>query len=675
MKGHPPAEREAETPDGEAQSRHDSSPVRRAARRFLHNPLAVVALGYLVLILLVAVLGDWIEPYDPNSQEFPPFMGPSRANWLGTDDLGRDIASRLIDGAHVSVRAGYQTTAMALAIAIPLGLIAGYKGGWVDNVFMRVMDAMMSFPALVLALVIAATLGPGLRNAIIAITIVLIPGFVRLIRASTLTVTQEPFVEVSRSIGTRTGVILWRRILPNVLSPLIVATSLVLGIALIAEASLSFLGLGAQPPQASWGSMLRRGFTYVYSNPYQMVPPGTAIALAVLSFNVVGDALRDALGLAETAAPSRARRRALGLTSVRHGEDRPSRREHPSAAPVHVLDARSTTPRENEPLLSVRGLTVEFDTPTGPVTVVDGVSFDVNHGEVLGLVGESGSGKTVTSMAIMRLLSSPPACIRTGEVIFAGRDLLTLRFKDLVGLRGGSISMVFQDPMASLNPAFTVGNQLIEAVRIHQSCSRRVAYARSVELLNLVGIADPKSRMDEYPHRLSGGMRQRVLIAMALVNSPKLLIADEPTTALDVTVQAQILDLLRSCQRDLGMAMVFVSHDLGVIADIADRAVVMYAGQIVEQAPVRDLFARPLHPYTARLLTATPQTAPIGNPLPYIAGMVPPPGQWPQGCRFASRCDVAVPECTMAPIQITEPRVHHSARCVLASASAEALQT
>jgi oligopeptide/dipeptide ABC transporter ATP-binding protein len=315
------------------------------------------------------------------------------------------------------------------------------------------------------------------------------------------------------------------------------------------------------------------------------------------------------------------------------------------------------------PLLSVHDLRIGYDTDTGPVTVVHGVSFDVHPGEVVGLVGESGSGKTQTSLAIMRLVPSPPGRIEGGSVTFDGRDLLALSPEAMRDVRGNDIAMIFQDPMQSLNPAFTVGNQMVEALRLHTDLSRKQAPARAAELLDMVGIADPVARLKVYPHQLSGGMRQRVMIAMALCCSPRLLIADEPTTALDVTIQAQILELLKSLQRELGMAVIFVTHDLGVVADICDRVVVMYAGQVVEEGMVDAIFATPHHPYTEALLGAIPQLAGAGEMLASIPGVVPTPAEMPIGCRFGARCAYHQSVCD-APVPLLRADDVSAARCV-----------
>ena len=315
------------------------------------------------------------------------------------------------------------------------------------------------------------------------------------------------------------------------------------------------------------------------------------------------------------------------------------------------------------PVLEVEDLAVEFLTDHGWVRVVDGVSFSLSPGETLGLVGESGSGKTVTSLSVMQLIPRPPGRIAGGRIRFDGRDLAGLPEAALEDLRGNDIAMVFQESMTSLNPAFTIGDQIGEAVRRHRGVSRKAARERAVEVLDLVQIPHPRERLGAYPHEFSGGMRQRAAIAMALACEPKLLIADEPTTALDVTVQAQILDLLRSLQVRFGMAILFVTHNLGVVADICDRVAVMYAGRIVEHAGVFDLFERPRHPYTEGLLQAMPQLGERGKRLAAIPGTPPMPWEMPEGCRFHPRCPYAEPACIEETVALLELNGARQSRC------------
>jgi len=300
-----------------------------------------------------------------------------------------------------------------------------------------------------------------------------------------------------------------------------------------------------------------------------------------------------------------------------------------------------------DPLLSIRDLRTSFFTEEGVVEAVGGVSIDVPHGKTVGIVGESGCGKSVTAFSILRLVS-PPGRVVAGEILFEGRDLLRLREREMRQIRGNEISMIFQEPMTSLNPVYTVGSQISEAIRLHERTSRREARDRAIEMLRKVKIPSPESRVDEYPHQLSGGMRQRVMIAMALACNPKLLIADEPTTALDVTIQAQILDLLRELQAEFGMSVVLITHDLGIVAEIADEVIVMYASKVVEKAAVGDLFARPLHPYTQGLFASLPALGGAGNSdekLKVIPGVVPDPLEFPSGCKFWPRCSLAVDAC------------------------------
>ncbi len=299
----------------------------------------------------------------------------------------------------------------------------------------------------------------------------------------------------------------------------------------------------------------------------------------------------------------------------------------------------------SDPLLAVDDLVTTFSTEEGLVTPVDGVSFTVERGETVGVVGESGCGKSVTSLSILRLVPSPPGRIAQGRILFEGQDLLTLSEREMRAIRGRDIAMIFQEPMTSLNPVFTCGDQILEALRRHQKVSATEARDQALELLHLVGIPLPEQRLGAYPHQLSGGMRQRIMIAMALCCHPRLLIADEPTTALDVTIQAQILDLLRHLKKQLSMAVLLITHDLGVVAETAERVVVMYAGKVVEEAPVRTLFHAPRHPYTEGLLRSIPRLDERRESLPVIEGMVPNLLDLPSGCRFHPRCPRAERRC------------------------------
>jgi oligopeptide/dipeptide ABC transporter ATP-binding protein len=369
----------------------------------------------------------------------------------------------------------------------------------------------------------------------------------------------------------------------------------------------------------------------------------------VLAFNTLGDALRDTVSGATTKGRRRHARTQRGLTAV----SRPAEPTRPEPEP------------ESPALLDVRGLCIEFDTEAGPVRVVDEASFAVGRGQIVGLVGESGCGKTVSSLAVLRLLSSPPAHIVGGSIRFDGRELLDADFNELRRIRGREVSMVFQDPLASLDPSFTIGSQLTEAMRLHEKLSRSAARARAVQLLQSVHIPDPAQRLAAYPHQLSGGMRQRVMIAMALSCAPRVLIADEPTTALDVTIQAQIVELLQELRESMDLAVLFVTHDLALISELSDEIAVMYAGEVVEQAPTAELFARPRHPYTAALLAASPdvRAAEGSARSTLLAGHVPQAGQFPAGCRFHPRCPFVEDACRHEPVALEVVSPGRQCRC------------
>jgi peptide/nickel transport system ATP-binding protein len=316
------------------------------------------------------------------------------------------------------------------------------------------------------------------------------------------------------------------------------------------------------------------------------------------------------------------------------------------------------------PLLSVRGLRTEFRTDDGTFPAIEEVSFELAEGEVLGIVGESGSGKSVTALSILRLIPSPPGRIVAGQVLLDGRNLLELSERRMRQVRGAEIAMIFQEPMTSLNPVLTVGAQIVETIRYHERIGAQAARGRALDLLERVGIPSPAQRLDEYPHQLSGGMRQRVMIAIALSCSPRLLLADEPTTALDVTIQAQILELLRDLQEQTGMAVVLITHDLGVVAEYVDRVLVMYAGRVIEQAAVDPIFEAPLHPYTEGLLGSIPALDDERERLQAIAGVVPSPFELPPGCRYAPRCPYARSECAARQPPLIELRPGHRAACI-----------
>jgi peptide/nickel transport system ATP-binding protein len=636
--------------DDATDTREEARPQSGFWRRFRHQPFALGGLAFLLLVIVAAIFAPLIAPYPPNLQNLNiTNAGPSALHWLGTDDLGRDILSRLIWGGRISMRATFEIVGIAIVFAAPLGLIAGFFRGAVDSVIMRAMDAMFSFPPLILALTVAALLGASVNDVAIAIAIVFIPSFVRVLRGQVIAVREENYIEAARSLGATSPRLIRRHVVPNVASPVIIQLSLSLGFALLTEAGLNYLGIGEQPPTPSWGAMMNEGYSFIFTTPWALVFPGLIIMLTVLSFNLVADGLRDSLGRERPASSSllgagsdtRVSRLAR-LRGISPRADRPS-----ATAPV-------ATQNHDGSLLSVNNLRVEFLTNGGWYPVMEDASFTVSRGKTLGLVGESGSGKTVSALAVMGLLP-PRGCRAGGTARFEGRDLMRLSPGDFRQIRGNEIAMIFQEPMTSLNPAYTVGNQIAEQVRTHRHLSKAESRKVAVEMLDRVEIPHAASRARDYPHAFSGGMRQRVMIAMALSCSPKLLIADEPTTALDVTTQAQIVELLHTLQAEEDMAMIFVTHDLGVIADVADDVVVMYAGQIVEHTGAHALFSRPSHPYTEALLNSIPQLTPPGEPLHFIPGMVPRPDQIPRGCRFHPRCSYATEACVSAPVSLRPP--------------------
>ncbi|MYR07629.1 ATP-binding cassette domain-containing protein [Gordonia sp. SID5947] len=618
-------------------------------RRFRRRYVAVGAAAFLILLCVVAALAPIITPYDPDATDFASaFSGFSSNHWLGADQLGRDTLSRLIEGTQIAMIAGLEAITVAVVLGVPIGLVAGYAGGITDRILMRLVDVFLSLPGMLVALAIIAALGPGLVTAMFAVGILFAIRIARLVRGSVLSTREELYVTAAQLSGAPAGTVMMRYVLPNVAIPLLVEVALYFGVALLIEAMLSFLGVGVQPPQATWGVMLSEARTYFYQQPLLAVVPGVMITLTVLAFNLVAD------GLAASVNPRSARPRPKAAPA--------------EAVPNIVEPVEAAAP---EAVLSLRNLRVSLPGDDGPVPVLRGVSLDVCRGEVVGLVGESGSGKSMTSLASIGLL--PPGAAVSGHIRCGERELVGAPEKAWRDVRGARIAMVFQEPGKALNPAMTVGRQLEETVRLHRRVDRRAARAEAIRLLARVGVPEPERRVEDYPHQFSGGMAQRVVIAIALACEPDMLIADEPTTALDVTTQAQVLDLLIDIKNDLGVGILFITHDLGVVADICDRAAVMYAGEIVETASVDDLFTDPRHPYTRALLTATPDDGADLDRLPTIPGQVPRPGALGDGCVFAGRCSAAVDGCGSTEPPFVRIGDGRQVRCLLVDSAVPAI--
>ncbi|RKK05815.1 ATP-binding cassette domain-containing protein [Pseudoroseomonas wenyumeiae] len=596
-------------------------------------PGAIVA-----LIILLAIAAPILGLADPVRQDIANRLaGPMAGSPLGRDEFGRDVLSRLIWGARTSLGVAFASAIIAGVIGTAFGLIGGWFRGLGEILTVRSMDIILCFPPVLLALLVVTLMGPGAGTLILVLSVLYLPGFARVTYAEVLSARSLDYVEAVRALGAPTWRILFRTVLPNVAGPVLVQLSLAVASAVVLESGLSFLGLGVVPPAPSWGLMIRGARATMEQAPMLLLWPCAALTLTILAMNLLCDGLRDAVDPRTPAG-----RRRLRLVD----------RVFPGLVPAPA-------PR-SDAVLEVQNLTVEIATPRGPIRPVQDVSLSVRAGETLAIVGESGSGKSVTATAVMGLL--PPVAVPVeGHAWLGGKDVLRLSEPEMRALRGGPMAMVFQDPMSSLNPVHTVGAQVVEAIQAHQKISSAEAWAKAEELFKRVGIADPAKRLRVYPHEMSGGMRQRVMIAMGIANNPKLLICDEPTTALDVTVQAQILDLLNDLKRETGMAMIFITHSLGVVSEIADRVAVMYAGQVVEQGRVEEVFGNPLHPYTRALLAAVPEgeEPPLGIP-----GIVPPPHNFPVGCRFAPRCRFATAACEAAPPPLEAIRAERQVRCI-----------
>ncbi|MEV0588365.1 dipeptide/oligopeptide/nickel ABC transporter permease/ATP-binding protein [Nonomuraea sp. NPDC050310] len=556
--------------------------------RLVRHPLGLVSGLLLAAIVLAVLLAPVLSPADPGAASLrQAFEGPAAGHPLGFDSAGRDILARILYGGQNTLGGAIIALAVGLALGVPSGLLAGYYGGWFDSAATWLVNLVMALPAMVVLLASRAILGSTVWVLMVVLGFLVAPSFFRLVRGIVAGVRGELYVDAARVAGLSDLRIVSRHVLIVVRAPIIIQVALVAGIAIGLQAGLEFLGIGSGS-EPTWGAMLNEAFKNIQRAPLLMLWPGLALGLTSGALVLLAAALRDVLedrGRSDPAPPA-------------VPEEAPDEPDEPGAA------------GERAGLLSVRGLAVAY----GAREVVRGVDLDVREGEIVGLVGESGSGKTQTAFSVLGILPEGGRVAR-GSITVAGREIVGLPERAHRELRGTVIAYVPQEPMSNLDPAFTVGSQLVEPLRAKLGLGRAEARRRALDLLRQVEIADPERVFRSYPHEISGGMAQRVLIAGAMACEPRLLIADEPTTALDVRVQAEILGLLRRLQRDSGLGVLLVTHNLGVVADLCDRVAVMSEGRIVESGPVEQVLHAPREPYTRRLLAAVLDGAPAREPL------------------------------------------------------------
>ncbi|NQX18063.1 dipeptide/oligopeptide/nickel ABC transporter permease/ATP-binding protein [Rathayibacter sp. VKM Ac-2857] len=589
---------------GPVRQRRAPRPVRRGfLPRLLRDPGAVVSVLFLLAVIVLGICAPLLTSYDPVESRLADVLAPpfTAAHPLGADGTGRDILAGLLYGARTSILCGLIVVGVALAIGVPTGLAAGYYRGWIDGVTSWIAGALLSLPAIIVLLVVLARVGRSTFLALAVFGVLIAPAVYQLVRTSVRGVREELYVDAAKVSGLRDSRILRRHILPVVVKPTIVQAALLASAGIGIEAGIAFLGLGSSD-RASWGLMLNDASQNVYNAPILLLWPSAALVLTVMAFSILGNGLRDALSDVGTVRAKRSRSAAALV---------PPTAAIRTYAPVTVPTAIGAS----DSLLELSELRVAYPRAEGGESeVVRGVSLTLKRGEILGLVGESGSGKSQTAFSILGLLPRQ-ARMTADRMTFDGLDLLSMSPQARNSIRGKRIGYIPQEPMSNLDPSFRLGFQLTEPMRHHLGLSSSAARTSALELLDRVGIRDPERVFHSYPHEISGGMAQRVLIAGAVSCNPDLLIADEPTTALDVTVQADVLDLLRSLQAERGMAVLLVTHNFGVVADLCDKVAVMQAGEIIEAATADTLFSAPRHDYTKTLLAAMLEDAPLRTPI------------------------------------------------------------
>lgn len=596
-------------------------------KSIIRQPKGLTGLTLVVCYAFLALFGPLLAPWDPLAQDFAATLqGPSMQHWFGTDQLGRDVFSRILTGARTSLGIGVGGVLVAFVIGVPLGVLAAWKGGWIESLVMRAMDVLLSFPDIVFALAVVAIFGASTQNIIIAVGLISVPVFARSTRAITQSTLAEPYIEGSVSLGCPPLRVVLRHIIPNISGSLMTLSSLLFASTLLSASGLGFLGLGTQPPDPEWGTMLGEARSYIRSNPSLLAFPGVFLAVSALAFNLLGESLRSFYDPLAKRIPSRPSllRQLLGRRKARQSRQS----DLPVAAPAAEPAAVET-----------QNLRIAYRTPQGLLEVVRGVDLQLQRGKTLAVVGESGSGKSTLLRVIGTLINPGEVAIVDGSVSIDGQPTQGLSTRAIRALRREKVGIVFQDAASALNPVMTIGTQLTEAIATTETLDRQKMRERCIGLLRDVEISDPESRLAMYPHQFSGGMKQRIVIAIALAQNPTVLLADEPTSALDVTIQQQLLILLRRIQIERGMAILLVTHDLNLVARFADEVAIMYAGKLVERGAVETVFRQPLHPYSQALRECSPHAGEKGDRrLTTISGEPPSIGPLPQGCAFRARC-------------------------------------
>jgi peptide/nickel transport system permease protein len=605
-------------------------PHRGLSAKAFRSPTAILSLVWLVGLVIASLTGPLWLRYGPLTQDLGAVLqGPTAAHLLGTDQLGRDLLSRIVTAAASTMGLAVVSPIVAVAVTVPLTLWAA-RSRRAEAVMNSISEIVLSLPGMIIILAFITAVGQNMLLVMIVFGVLFFGALYRIFTGQAKSLQKQLYIEAAAVDGVKPFSVSFRHVLPNMATTVIVQFVIFFGVGIMVQAGLAFIGLGPQPPAPTWGGMIQSAAQFIFQQPWMMVPTGLVLALTIIAANSLADVLSGGQG---TPPP---------LVTIRRKKLKPVPGLAVARPATAASPSSSTTAVPGE--LIIEDLVIGVD--DGPA-LVTGVSMRVEPGRVMGLVGESGCGKSVTSYALMGLLA-PGLSVRSGRVQWGDIDLARADEKTLKKVRGHDIAFISQEPSRALDPMFTVASQLGAAVKRLRRVSGGEAKRISEQLLVDVGIVDAPRVLKSFPHQISGGMAQRVAIALALAGSPRLLIADEPTTALDVTIQAEILALLRGLIAERGMSIILVTHDLGVVADICDDVSVMYAGQIVETGTVRDVLMRPEHPYTMALLAADPHAIiefEGTTRLASIPGQVPLPASWPRGCRFAQRCRFATDEC------------------------------